>query len=142
MSCPSNPPPPPGFRIWRGPVPQPLVDWAISLRDRISTFEYGTTFTLDYGGVTALARKDHHTYTYRGGKLVTGLCIPGITLYSPIAAAAASIEAPADTSLPDPNAALFPAPPDQTDWKLVAMSGLATAAIIAAFFWALRRVTR
>jgi hypothetical protein len=135
VACPTNPPPPTGYRVWRGPVPQPLVDWAISLRDQIATFEYGTTFELPYGGIVAVARKDHHTWTYRAGKLVTGLCLPGITLYSP-SSPAVGAGAVDDTSTPDPNAALFTADAG-IDWKLVAVSGLATAAVIGAFFLAL-----
>jgi len=122
-------------------VPQPLVDWAISLRDQIATFDYGTTFELPYGGVVAVARKDHHTYTYRGGKLVTGLCLPGITLYAPLRAGVGAGATVDDTSTPDPNAALFTADAG-IDWKLVAGSGLATAAVIGAFFFALRHAGR
>lgn len=69
--------------MWRGAVPKELTDWAISIRDHVSSFSYGTIWSKEYDGRTIIARKDHHTFTYRGGRLLTGICIPGVTLYSP-----------------------------------------------------------
>ena len=77
-TCPSNPPAPAGFKVWTAAVPSALEQWAISLLKGINAVPYGTTWT----NGAALARKDYHTWTHRGGQLVTGICIPGITLYS------------------------------------------------------------
>jgi hypothetical protein len=80
--CPSDPPPPAGYRVWTGAVPTELTQWAIDLLRHVNAYAYGTTWTLVYQGQNVLARKDHHTWTWRGGVLVTGICIPGITLYT------------------------------------------------------------
>src|ERR1700758_549281 len=118
MTCPTNPPPPLGYGVWRGNVPTPLVQWAIGLRDRIRNFPYGQTWALDYNGAIVLARKDHHVYSYINGQLVSGICIPGVTLYQPTTPAAAAptsnLTATATTALaaddlttPDPTAAVY-----------------------------------
>jgi hypothetical protein len=128
-TCPSNPPSPQGFTIWKGAVPTPLTQWAIDLRDHINASPYGTVWTTDYKGLTVAARKDYHTWTYRkqpdgSVQLVTGICIPGITLYSASVAAegggAAGATDPA-TATPDPTLAVYgaydvqaPAPPSST----------------------------
>lgn len=147
MTCPSNPPPPSGYRVWRGPVPQPLIDWAIGIRDRIRSLQFGNIQSLDFNGSIILARVDHHSWTYRNGQLVTGICIPGVTLYEPIpgtgAPPLAEIGDPLAT--PDPELALFSAdtaPPEQTDWRLVALTAFVTAATVGLFFLALQHAGR
>ena len=125
MTCPGNPPPPDGYRVWRGSVPPELVQWAIDLRDHIRSFPYGTVWTMSYGGQTVVARKDYHTWTYKGGQLLQGICIPGITLYEPIPPAVG-----ASTPIGDP--AMFGAPDDNGWW----IAALAVGALAA---WAIKR---
>lgn len=153
MSCPNNPPSPEGFRIWRGAVPPQLTDWAIYLRDlEAPQAPYGTVWGMNYtpsGGspIYVLARKDHHSWTFRGGRLVTGICIFGITLFSQIPTAAqTSFDSLTDTlDAPDPNAAVYtsdvpsPSPsPSQPDWGLVAASGAAGVGVVLLFWLGLR----
>lgn len=151
MSCPNNPPPPPGFRVWRKPVPAPLTQWAMDLRDHIAKFAYGTTWSSNYGGEQVVARKDFHTWTnvkQPDGtfKLVTGLCLPGITLYEPLPAAASGVPATPDPglSVPDPNAAVFSADDSiqHTNYTLVAVTATAIVATCAAFAYAIRAAGR
>jgi hypothetical protein len=140
--CPQNPASPEGFRIWRGPAPAPpLTQWAVDLRDHwMPKAAYGDTQTLDYEGAIVLARKDHHTWTYKGGQLLTGICIPGITLYKPTPAAQNSLSglpglaaASADTlEVPDPTAAVYSVDVG-TDWPLVGASAAAIAGLVVAF---------
>lgn len=109
---------------------------------------YGETTGIDYVDPATgqssfvVARKDHHTWTYKGGKLLTGICIPGITLYEPVLAMA-SLAGPegsrgvGDTATdslatPDPNVAAFTNEPG-TNWGLVGISALAAAAVVGAF---------
>ena len=97
--CLANPPSPEGFKIWRGAAPDTaLVQWAVDLRDHwMMTAKYGDAQTLDYDGSIVLARKDHHTWTYKKGVLVTGICIPGITLYKPLSASIVGLSIGDDT---------------------------------------------
>lgn len=144
-SCPTNPPPPDGFRVWRKAVPQQLTDWAIYLRDlEMPQAAYGTTWGmwLTLPGKPSqyvIARKDHHGWTYKNGRLLTGLCIPGITIYESLLTQAVAASYSTDNiDAPDPNAALFsvdtdssgmPISPIETetspDWRLVAGSAAA-----------------
>jgi hypothetical protein len=82
-ACPSNPPAPSGFSVWTGAVPAELSRWAVALLKHINEAPYGTVWSTTYQGQPVLARKDYHTWTYRNGELVSGICIPGITLYQP-----------------------------------------------------------
>lgn len=144
MTCAANPAAPSGYQVWRkAAVPQVLTQWAVSLRDReMRTSPYGATWPLYYDGQTILARKDHHTWTYKAGELVTGICIPGITLYAPVAPGAVSAEAAGDPlATPDPTAAVYPSDRG-VDWGLVAASGTAAVATVAAFLLALRLAAR
>jgi len=137
MTCPSNPAAPAGYTIWKGSVPQPLVDWAVSIRDHVSSKPFGYTETLEYDGQAVLARVDRHSWTYRNGQLITGLCIKGITLYSPIPAPAGA-GAPAlaasatgltpDQVTPDPEYAMYPQELG-TDWRLVGACAVAILAV-------------
>lgn len=135
MSCPSNPPPPAGWRVWRKPVPQALTQWAMDLRDHINAFPYGQTWTTTWGGEAVLARKDRHTWTNRrqpdgSMKLVSGICIPGITLYETVPAGYTGIE---NFDTPDPTAAVYGAddvPPAKTSWGLVALTAGATLSVV------------
>ena len=149
MSCPANPPPPAGYQVWRGAVPPELTAWAVQLRNRIATPAYGTTWEMEYGGQLVVARKDYHSWTYRDGVLVTGICIPGVTLYSPVPSgfAEASSSSTGDPlASPAPDIALFDADSGPQgsgiSWPLVAVSGTAIVGVVAAFVWALRSAGR
>ena len=148
-TCSPNPPPPDGYRIWRGaPPPVPLTQWAVDLRDHwMPKVNYGDTTGFDYNGAFVVARKDHHTWTYRKGKLLTGICIPGITLYQSlltpalagvpssaiVGAGDATYDPSTDTLVtPDPTVAAYNHEPG-TDWGLVALSGGAVVVVVGAF---------
>lgn len=152
-TCPPNPAPPDGYKIWRGPVPRPLSQWAIDQRDhwmQAPGTQYGDTVGIDYVDPTTgqsayvVARKDHHTWTYVKGVLKTGICIPGITLYQPLLTAALAgvpKRGVGDTSsstdtleTPDPTVAAYTNEPG-TNWGLVGISALAAVGVVAAF-WA------
>jgi hypothetical protein len=153
-SCPDNSSPPSEYVIWRGPVPPELTQWAITLRDLMSQYPYGQTWTTIWNGATVLARKDHHTFTYRrlpdgSATLLTGICIPGITIYRerPRQAGlnAADATDPA-TALPDPELALYSVsatqPPERTDWGLVLACAAAIAVVSGGFVWGVRAAGR
>jgi len=149
VTCPTNPPPPAGFVIWKGPVPAPLTQWAMDLRDHISQYPRGTTWTIQYGGQTVMARSDSHSWTWRNGVLVTGLCISGITLYRPASQQAGLNAADAtDPALatPDPELALYSISatraPEQTDWGLVLVCAAALATVSGGFVWGIRAAGR
>lgn len=106
----------------------------MNLRDNISSYPYGQVWQIAYEGTTVAARKEYHQWTYRNGELVTGICIPGITLYQQIQPGAAYTAGASDNPY---DAAYFGA--DQgINWKLVGVTALATAGVIGAFFLALR----
>jgi hypothetical protein len=142
-SCPENPPPPGGTRVWRKAVPPALTQWAMDLRDHVSSFPYGQVWTTSYNGEVATARKDHHTWTYRKAAdgsvtLVTGICIPGITLYEPLPSGVTAPD-PSDLITPDPSYALYGVdapPPSSTNWGLVLGSAAALAGVIGLFLLA------
>ena len=139
MACPANPPPPDGFRIWRRPVPRPLTEFAIGIRDQIAKYPLRTQFGTWYNGEYVVARVDSHSWTYVNGQLVTGLCIKGVTLFEAVPTVALTSYNPVTDTLdtPDPNAAVFDAPPGP-DWPLVALSAGAAAGVEALFLWALK----
>jgi hypothetical protein len=140
----TNPPAPPGYHVFQGKVPPALTQWAIGLRNHIAAFPFGQTWTTDYDGETVLARCDCHEWTYRDGKLITGLHIKGITLYAPTTKASLT-DAPPNTG--DPLAtpspliadALFNPPPVGTvsPWALVGIA--AAVGGTAAVAWLLTR---
>ena len=158
MPCPVEATPA-GWTVWRGPVPAQLVQLAVDARDHINKYAYGQFVSqMVYNGQTVGIFKSHHTWTNRGGQLVSGICIPGISLLIPAgspagmpgvaglpigmgdATGAASTD-PLQT--PDPSAALFGADDlETTDWRLV----IETAAVIAfsagAFWLALKHAGR
>ena len=137
-------------------MPRPLEQWAVELRDRwMPAAQYGDTTDIWYTNpttgaqVNVLARKDYHTWTYHQGRLVTGICIPGITLYeslltpalagAPGVGDATSYDAGGggdsfDETVPDPTAARY-SQDIGTDWGLVGWTAAAAAAVVVAF-WA------
>ena len=148
MSCqPINGPPPDGYRIWRGPVAPELTQWAVSIRDQLSKFNYGTTWGMWWtppGGSAeyVIARKDSHSWTFRNGKLVTG-CFMGVTLYQPVPSVALTAYNPSQDSLatPDPSAATFTVVPGP-DWGLVGATAAAAGGVIVLFWLALKGAGR
>jgi hypothetical protein len=142
MAC-AIEPTPVGWKVWRGNVPPELVQIAIDARDHINRYRYGTfTGQTVYNGQTVGIYKSHHTWTNRNGALITGICIPGISLLIPSSSAAGSpgMGALANPNVdalltPDPTAALFGADDlEQSDWGLIAESGAFAAAVVA-LFW-------
>ena len=111
--------------MWTATVPASLEQWAISLLKGISAVAYGTTWL----NGTALARKDFHTWTHRGGQLVTGICIPGITLYAPLPAGFADPQNVGDP-LAVPNAAYADAMVDATSTAPVAAGTVSSWALV------------
>lgn len=147
-ACPGNPAPRAGYTIWKGGVPQELVQWAVTLRDNIRDWPYGQEWTMRWNDMDVMARKDHHTWTYQNGALKTGLCIPGITLYKPVAKPAGALSAadvvdPATVS-PDPALALYSVsatpPPEKTNWLLVGVSASALATVAGLFALSLHAI--
>lgn len=138
-ACPRDPPPPPGFAYWKGPVPTELGLWAQRLLKVEGSVNYGYVWTTEYSGRPIAARKDHHTWTYRGGHLITGICIPGITLYRPIVLGEAVQTV--DPTVPDPDLAMYNegAP---TDWVAVGISGGAILGLALLFAAALKYAGR
>lgn len=150
-SCPSNPPPPAGYVVWKGPVPQELTQWAIVLRDRISQFPYGQQWSTVWGGTSVVARKDFHTWTHRRNpdgttELVTGICLAGITLYRPSPPESGLSAADPALAAPDPSLALYSIsavqPPERTDWGLVVVCAAALATVAGGFVLGLREAGR
>jgi hypothetical protein len=152
-SCTPNGPPPEGFRVWRSKaVPKELESWAIELRDRwMPGANYGDTVGRWYTPADShtqrmvIARKDHHTWTYHKSGLVTGICIPGMTLYesllTPALAGVAAVTTTSDDDTPDPSAARY-SQDLGTDWGLVGWTVAATAAVVTAFLVGLRAAGR
>jgi hypothetical protein len=126
-------------------VPDDLKSWAILVLQLVSQVDYGMTWTPPeevaqrYPG-PPIARKDHHTWTYRKGRLVTGICIPGITLYKPMPSGVAGggyVLDPA-TSAPDPQLAVYDTAPTETNWGLVVASGVAIVGVATLFALGIR----
>jgi hypothetical protein len=152
VTCPANPPAPAGYTVWKGPVPQPLVDWAVSIRDHVFDKPFGYTQTLNYAGQDVVARVDTHTWSYVKGQLLTGLCWKGVTLYSPVPSPSspagtgqvAAAQAPGltpDQVTPDPSYALYPQE-QGTDWRLVGACAVAILAVGGLFALALHHAGR
>lgn len=141
LSCPQEPIPK-GWKVWRSAeVPTPLVQTAIDIRDHVRQYQRGTIAkTMVYNGQTVAFWVSSHTWTYRNGVLVTGLCIAGVSILVAVPAGTQGIGGTQNDSLdtPDPTAAVYDgAPPESTNWALVAISAGAGAAVVAAFWLAL-----
>lgn len=147
--CPDNPPPPTGYVVWRGPVPPELEQWALALLRDVAAPPYGKTWTMQSGPETVVARKDYHQWAFRRladgtTTLVTGICVPGITLYRlPAQPSGADATDPA-AAQPDPTLATYSLmrPPERTSWGLVAASTGAAATTVALFLWGLHAAGR
>jgi hypothetical protein len=147
VTCPQEPIPL-GWKVWRSAaVPTPLEQFAIDVRDHINQYTYGQVVaTTDYNGQRVGAFKSHHTWTYRRQpdgttKLVTGICIPGVSLVLPVAAGVHGVGGtqPDSLSTPDPTAAVYGADDlasaRSVNWGVVAATA-AVVAVTAAAFWA------
>lgn len=141
MSCPVDPVPT-GWRVWRGAVPPQLTDMAITIRDHIRLYEYGAIpaqvpwKASDGSDIVVGTWKNHHVWTYKGGKLIENICIPGVTLVTRPAGALVVTEPPDSIQTPDPNAAMYPA--EGIDWLTVGLSAAVGALVVAGFFYVLK----
>ena len=142
MSCPSDLPAPSGYAVWQGAVPPALSSWAVQLLKGVSKVPFGTTWTQPYNGADVVARVDVHTWHFLpDGTLLTGLCWKGITLYKPLPTGAVLGDTDVTnigTSTPDPTLAVYDDAPNTTNWPLVAVSGVAIVATVAAFMLAIK----
>jgi hypothetical protein len=145
VSCPQEPIPP-GWRVWRNAaVPTELAQFAIDVRDHVTSYPYGSIAkTMQYGTQTVGAFVSHHTWTWRGGQLVTGICIPGVSLIVRGNGVNASmVQDSLDT--PDPTAAVYGADiaaPSTTSWPVVLLTGGIVAGLVGAFILAVRSAGR
>ena len=141
MSCDTQPIPY-GWKIWKGAVPDPLVQFAIDVRDHVTSYPLGSIAkTVVYNGQTVGAYVSWHCWTWRNGVLVTGIHIRGVSLIVKQQGTGATLT---QDSLdpPDPTAAVYGADDlpatAGTDWSLVAVSAGATTAVVGLFLLALR----
>jgi len=142
MTCPQEPIPA-GWRVWRGSVPPELTQIAMDVRDHVRQYARGTIVqTLNYNGQTVGVFVSSHTWTYRkqadgSVKLVTGICIPGVSLLTQPPGTGAALGAPDDTtppddlSTPDPDMAVFGA--DDVPIGALVPLGSALAGAVAGF---------
>lgn len=65
---------------WPGPVSVEMTNWAKSLVADPAHYPYGSETLQKFGDRTAMARIEHHTWTYRNGVRITGN-FRGVTLY-------------------------------------------------------------
>jgi len=139
MSCSKNPPPHDGYKVWTGPVPLAIVQWASELlygikghlRPPVKEVPFGYEWTMDYGGEYLIARKDWHDWTYRNGVLTTG-CFTGITIYRPLTPGETPVYPPPKGA----DVAQYSAD-EGIDWGMVAVSAGAGAAVVGLFWLAL-----
>ncbi len=116
MSCPQEPFPQ-GWSVWKGPVPTELTQLAMDVRDHVRNYRRGTIVqTLPYQSQTVGVFVSSHTWTYKRqpdgtAVLVTGICIPGVSLLIQQAPSTATATAmpmiASDLSIPDPTAAVW-----------------------------------
>jgi hypothetical protein len=140
---------PSGWKPWTGPVPPQIVDNAIAIRDHVRQFyKKGSSViaqTMTYNGTLIGFLVNTHTWTWRNGKLLTGLCIPGVSVLVRLPTPAEALTPTSSTNplaIPDPNLATWTAVPETTDWPLVGAGLTAIAATVTAFFLALKHAGR
>jgi hypothetical protein len=113
LACPQEPIPV-GWKVWRGPVPPELTTFAMEIRDRIRSYARGTiAATKHWRGQDVAAFVSSHSWTYRQGTLVTGICIAGVSLLQPQPPGVGVTNDPG-LSVPDPDAATWTGP--AFDW--------------------------
>lgn len=131
MAC-TQQPIPAGWRVWRAAVPQDLAAIAIQIRDHVRDYPLGQIAqAMTFGGQTVGFFVSSHTWTYRNGQLVTGLCIPGVSLLIQNAQASTGVHPQDSLDQPDPNAAVWTPDDRQISWPIVAV----TAAAIVGICW-------
>lgn len=138
-TCPPGPFPANSWTVWTGPVPSTLTAFAIADLRTEAQHPYGYKWTTSYDGQSVMAIKQHHTWTYSGGKLVQGICIPGITLYRMKKVGISEVET--DLSVPSQDVAWFDNGPP-VDWQIVVGSGFALTGVIILFVIAMRRIKK
>ena len=109
MTCPEQPIPQ-GWRVWRGAVPTPITQAAMDIRDHVRSYALGTVAkTIDYNGQTVAFWVSNHTWTYKNGELLTGICIWGVSVLVPPPGGASVTATPFqdNISTPDPTAAVY-----------------------------------
>ena len=139
MACPPGPFPTNQWSVWTGPVPAQLTQFAIHDLSQQAQHPYGYEWLTDYNGQQIMAIKQYHTWTYHNGKLITGICIPGITLYRPKKVGVE--ETPVDLSTPNSDVAWY----DEgagTNWTTVAWSAGAVTLVVVLFFLALYKMRK
>lgn len=140
MSCQPEPIPL-GWHVWRQTeVPTPLVQAAIDVRDHVNKYKRGTIArTMVYNGQTIGIWVSSHTWTWRNGVLVTGLCIPGASILVQQPTGSVGASTPDSLVTPDPTAAVYSAEqPPGPDWPLVGISAGAGATVVTLFLLALK----
>lgn len=138
-ACPLGPIPANNWTLWIGAVPPQLTAFAVSSLKTESEHPYGYEWTTTYDGQQVLAIKQHHTWTYNTGKFVTGICIPGITLYRPKKIGVQEVDT--DLSVPNADIAWFDAGQDYlrpTSWKMVTECAIVILLLIALFYFGLK----
>jgi hypothetical protein len=139
VSCPAVEPLPVGWHLWRAPVPPELGQLAVDILHHVKDYPLGSIAkTVVYQNQTVGAWVGTHHWTWRGGQLVTGLCLRGVSLIYQPSTTSTFAEASAVDSLdtPDPTVAAYTTDAG-IDWRLVAISGVAGAAVVGLFFFAL-----
>ena len=138
-ACPPGPLPDKTWTVWLGPVPSALTTFAVDSLKTEAEHPYGYEWTTTYNGEQVMAIKQHHTWTYHGGKLIKGICIPGITLYRPEKVGITGLEN--DFSEPNPDIAWFDnGVQPGGDLGLILGSAFAVIIVVILFFLAIRRV--
>jgi hypothetical protein len=134
-----------GWRVWRqAAVPDPLAQFAIDVRDHVRSYPYGSIAkTIVYNGQTVGAFVSHHSWTYRNGVLVTGICIPGVSLVTQATQGVGATEAD-NLDTPDPTAAVYSLdePPPGISWPIVAFTGAAMLLVVGGFWAAIQLAGR
>ncbi len=131
---------PVGWKMWIDPkVPADLTDFAKGIRDKINKYEYGTVAETKSlaDGRTVGAYKSHHTWTNQkqpdgSTKLVTGICIPGISLLvaQPQAGETAISGEGGEVIRPHPHAfRLLAYPVESAGWRRLGVP-IATAVVV------------
>jgi hypothetical protein len=125
----------------------------MDVRDHVRSYPYGSIArTIQYQGQTIGAFVSHHTWTYRGGQLLTGICIPGVSLViqqqsTPTTGTSGLGQVQDSIASPDPSAAVYGADdvPQQaatTDWPMVGVTAGAILVLSTGFALALRHAGR
>jgi len=82
----------------------------MDIRDHVRSYQLGSVAkTLDYNGQTVAFWVSNHTWTYKNGELLTGICIWGVSVLIPPAGGASATATPFqdDIGTPDPSAAVY-----------------------------------